>query len=566
MVHTAVAYAKMKQPAADASPAPRRSGRARPTWSPARRLATINRLPVLLLPGDIFARRNVAPVLQQLESERTPGYLGQRLLQAGQPLLGPHQPPRAAPDGAARGDARADQPGRDRRGDAGAAAGRADRGVRLPGGALRASASGTIPRNRPDRAALERAAAWIRASQRPLIVAGGGVHLQRGDRARCAASSSATGIPVGETMAGKGSLPYDHPLSLGAIGVTGTLARQPRRARRRPGDRHRHALQRLHDRLEDRLPEPRRALHQHQRRRASTPPSTARCRWSATRARRSRSWPTLLDGLPASTPTTAPSARRAARRVGGRGRPDLRHPPRAAAEPGRADRRGQRARRPGRRSWSARPAACPATCTSCGARATRSSTTWSTATLHGLRDRRRPGRQDGRAGARGLRDGRRRLLPDDGAARSSPSIQEGYKLTIVLLDNDGFKSIGGAQPLARAGRLRHALRLPASSGALPGDDAGGAARTLPVDLAANAAQPGRARDRVRRLRRGRGRAGGGESGRPHDVIYVRNDRLASVPGYDSWWDVPVAEVSEMPSVQAARREWEAMRAKERSFL
>jgi hypothetical protein len=60
--------------------------------------ATINRLPVLLLPGDIFARRNVAPVLQQLESAHVAGYLGQRLLQAGQQVLGPHQPPRPDPD------------------------------------------------------------------------------------------------------------------------------------------------------------------------------------------------------------------------------------------------------------------------------------------------------------------------------------------------------------------------------------------------------------------------------------------------------------------------------------
>ena len=50
------------------------------------------------------------------------------------------------------------------------------------------------------------------------------------------------------------------------------------------------------------------------------------------------------------------------------------------------------------------------------------------------------------------------------------------------------------------------------------------------------------------------------------VIYVRNDRLEGVPGYESWWDVPVAEVSEQPSVREARRAWEAMRAKERTFL
>ncbi|NWG13017.1 MAG: 3D-(3,5/4)-trihydroxycyclohexane-1,2-dione acylhydrolase (decyclizing), partial [Acidobacteria bacterium] len=50
------------------------------------------------------------------------------------------------------------------------------------------------------------------------------------------------------------------------------------------------------------------------------------------------------------------------------------------------------------------------------------------------------------------------------------------------------------------------------------------------------------------------------------VITVKNDRYVSVPGYESWWDVPVAEVSEMPSVQEARKGWEEMRAKERYFL
>ncbi len=50
------------------------------------------------------------------------------------------------------------------------------------------------------------------------------------------------------------------------------------------------------------------------------------------------------------------------------------------------------------------------------------------------------------------------------------------------------------------------------------------------------------------------------------LIYIENDRYVNVPGYESWWDVPVAEVSEMPSVQAARKEWEEMRAKEQYFL
>src|SRR5207247_8887746 len=75
----------------------------------------------------------------------------------------------------------------------------------------------------PDRAALEQAAAWIRASTRPLIVAGGGViYAEATETLRRLVDQ--TGIPAGETMAGKGSLDYDHPLNLGAIGATGTFA------------------------------------------------------------------------------------------------------------------------------------------------------------------------------------------------------------------------------------------------------------------------------------------------------------------------------------------------------
>ncbi len=50
------------------------------------------------------------------------------------------------------------------------------------------------------------------------------------------------------------------------------------------------------------------------------------------------------------------------------------------------------------------------------------------------------------------------------------------------------------------------------------------------------------------------------------VIYVRNDRYVGVPGYESWWDVPVAEVSEMESVQKARKEWEQNSKLERFYF
>ena len=78
-----------------------------------------------------------------------------------------------------------------------------------------------IPRNRPDREEVARAADWIRASQQPIIVAGGGVHYSDACDA-LAAFIAQTGIPVTETQAGKGALSYDNPLNLGAAGVTGT--------------------------------------------------------------------------------------------------------------------------------------------------------------------------------------------------------------------------------------------------------------------------------------------------------------------------------------------------------
>src|SRR5206468_8033701 len=70
---------------------------------------------------------------------------------------------------------------------------------------------------------LTEAASLVRRAKRPLIVAGGGViYSEATDALRAFAEQ--TGIPVAETQAGKGSLPYDHPASLGAIGATGTFA------------------------------------------------------------------------------------------------------------------------------------------------------------------------------------------------------------------------------------------------------------------------------------------------------------------------------------------------------
>src|SRR5205085_7571620 len=78
-------------------------------------------------------------------------------------------------------------------------------------------------RPEPDRRSVGRAAAMIHAADGPMIVAGGGV-IYSDAAGALRQLGEMTGIPVGETQAGKGSLPYDHPSSLGAIGATGTLA------------------------------------------------------------------------------------------------------------------------------------------------------------------------------------------------------------------------------------------------------------------------------------------------------------------------------------------------------
>ena len=97
MVHTAAAFAKMtnrlRTLACTTSIGPGATNMVTGAAG-----ATINRLPVLLLPGDIFANRVPAPVLQQLEASSDAGHLGQRLLPAGLALLGSHLPARAAAD------------------------------------------------------------------------------------------------------------------------------------------------------------------------------------------------------------------------------------------------------------------------------------------------------------------------------------------------------------------------------------------------------------------------------------------------------------------------------------
>src|SRR5436853_796571 len=182
--------------------------------------ATINRVPVLLLPGDIFARRNVAPVLQQLESSssqdvsvndcfRPVSRYWDRIQRPEQILTSLAEAMRVLTSQAETGAVALALP-QDVQAEA----------FEYPEEFF-AKRIWKIPRARADSEALQEAARRIRSCRQPLIVAGGGVIYSEATEA-LSRFATQTGIAVAETQAGKGSLCYDHPQSLGAIGVTGT--------------------------------------------------------------------------------------------------------------------------------------------------------------------------------------------------------------------------------------------------------------------------------------------------------------------------------------------------------
>jgi 3D-(3,5/4)-trihydroxycyclohexane-1,2-dione acylhydrolase (decyclizing) len=185
-------------------------------------LATINRLPVLLLPGDIFARRNVAPVLQQLESPASQDIsvndcfkpvsrYWDRITRPEQIITSLPEVMRVLTSPADTGAVTLALP-QDVQAEA----------YDFPG-ELFERRTWYIQRTPPDAYMFEQAVSAIRASKQPLIVAGGGVLFSQASQA-LASFAGQTCIPVCETQAGKGSLAYNHPQNMGAVGATGTLA------------------------------------------------------------------------------------------------------------------------------------------------------------------------------------------------------------------------------------------------------------------------------------------------------------------------------------------------------
>jgi 3D-(3,5/4)-trihydroxycyclohexane-1,2-dione acylhydrolase (decyclizing) len=522
--------------------------------------ATINRIPVLLLPGDIFARRNVAPVLQQLESPQSQDIsvndcfkpvsrYWDRINRPEQLLMALPEAMRVLTSPAETGAVTLALP-QDVQAEA----------YDYPE-AFFHKRVWRIQRNRPDLATLQQAAEMIRTARKPMIVAGGGVIYSEASGS-LEAFVDATGIPVGETMAGKGSLNFDHPLNLGAVGATGTLAanRIALEADLVIGIGTRYSDFTTASKTQFQNPDVRFVninVTEFDAGKHYGLPLIGDARatleelaglmsgFNVTDAYRLQArdlhnqWEEEVERIYAIRNTPLPSQGELIGAVNELSDPDAIMVCAAGSLPG---------------------------------------------DLHKLWRSRHPKNYHMEYGyscmgyeiAGGL--GVKMAAPErevivmvgDGSylmlsSEIVTSVQEGYKLTIVLLDNAGFKSIGAlSRSLGQEGfGTRFIFR---QKGVLSGDDGDEGVQTLPLDLAANARSLGA---HVIECETFGDFTAALEASRSIDqttVIYICNDRYVGVPGYDSWWDVVVAEVSDMPGVQEARKEWEEKRATERYFL
>lgn len=221
MVHTAAAFAKQhnrrKMMACTSSIGPGALN-----MITAAATATVNRIPVLLLPGDNFASRQPDPVLQQLEVQgdytvsandpfKSVSKYWDRIVRPEQLMTAAVQAIRVLTDPAETGAVTLALP-QDVQAEA----------YDYPEAFFEKKVH-YIDRRPPAAQAVERAAALVAGKSRPLIVAGGGV-LYASAAEELIRFAEAFGIPVAETQAGKSALPWDHPLNVGGIGVTGSMA------------------------------------------------------------------------------------------------------------------------------------------------------------------------------------------------------------------------------------------------------------------------------------------------------------------------------------------------------
>ncbi len=219
MVHTAAAYAKVKN-RLQTFVCTSSIGPGATNMITAAAAATINRIPVLLLPGDIFSTRQVAPVLQQLESANTQDIsvndcfkpvskYWDRINRPEQLITSLPEVMRVLTSPAETGAVTLSMP-QDVQAEV----------FDFPAEMFEKRVW-FVGRTLPDQTLLTRAIEKIKTSKKPLIIAGGGT-IYSGATEILKEIVNRTGIPVAETFAGKGSLNYNEPQNLGAVGVTGT--------------------------------------------------------------------------------------------------------------------------------------------------------------------------------------------------------------------------------------------------------------------------------------------------------------------------------------------------------
>jgi 3D-(3,5/4)-trihydroxycyclohexane-1,2-dione acylhydrolase (decyclizing) len=546
--------------------------------------ATINRLPVLLLPGDTFATRTPHPVLQQLEVPhdatvsvndclRPVSRYFERVQRPEQLISGALEAMRVLTNPAETGAVTLAMP-EDVQTEA----------FEFPDEFL-APRTWTIYRQPAAPDAAAGAAQLIAGARRPLIVAGGGViYSEALDALRTLVD--ATGIPVCETQAGRGALVSEHPLSLGAVGATGTaaanrLAREAdlvigigtrwsdfttasKSAFQDPAVRFVNINATAFDAAKHSglaiVADARLALEQLGTALAGWEVDDD---WRARAAAESAAWAnevTRLVSAPPRVPDGPPSQAAIIGAIND-----------AAAETGVVVCAAGSAPGDLHKLWRARDPAGKSYHVEYG---------------YSCMGYEIPGAIGVKLAAPErqvfvfIGDGSYLMLPGELVT----AVAERVPLVIVLVDNHGYASIGAlSRSLGSSGFGTH-YRF-AANGSLPLDAADGGALAepagsdvLPLDLAANAESLG-ARvlrtNSIAKLREALAEAGGagdargaGGPQRPDGpvVIYIEADRYAGVPNYESWWDVPPAEVSEEETVRAARENYEQSRRAQRIYL
>ncbi len=554
MVHAAVGYARMRN-RLQAFACTASIGPGSTNMLTGAALATTNRIPVLLLPSDVFATRVASPVLQELEQPH--GY-DVSVNDAFRPLSRffdrvwrPEQLP-AALLGAMRVLTDAAETGAVT--------------IALPQDVqaeaydwpeeLFAKRVWHIARPVPEPAALARAAEFIRAAERPLIVAGGGVHYSEATDA-LRRFAEATGIPVADTQAGKGALLWNHPQAVGGVGSTGSpvanaLARDAdvvigvgtrwsdfttasRSAFQNPDvrfvnlnvaslDAAKHAGEMLLADAREGLAALTHALAGH-----SVPAGYA-LSWQEHRDR----WNRVVDDayhlghgpLPAQT------------EVLGALNEEL--DPRDVVVQAAGSMPGDL-----QMLWRARE------------------------DKHYHVEYAYSCMGYEIAGALGVKmaapDREVFALVGDGSYLMMSSevvtaVSEGIKLNLVIVQNHGFASIGALSDSVGSQRFGTSYRY---RDPVTGQFTGA---ILPVDLAANVASLGAELIRVRTIDEFRAAIHRARAAERTVAIHIETDPLAPVPSSESWWDVPVAEVSRLDSTQQARKTYDAAKAHQRPLL